>query len=71
VNQVEAIDAPRLARASLAAITEPSAALAHGWRHRHYDLAINFEGIRSHGLMALSRRARRVGWNGRRRAAAD
>ena len=37
--------------------------VAHGWRHRHYDLAINFEGdIRSHGLMALSRARRRVGF---------
>jgi ADP-heptose:LPS heptosyltransferase len=63
VNQVEVIDAPWLARGEPGSDYGTLRRHAHGWRHRHYDLAINFEGdIRSHGLMALSRARRRVGF---------
>ena len=63
VNTVEvARRAVAGARPSLGAIGGPAASRA-GWRRRHYDLAINFEGdIRSHVLMALSRAQRRVGF---------
>jgi lipopolysaccharide heptosyltransferase II len=63
VNHVETVDAAWLARGGSA---ESSAALARramGWRRRRYDLAINLEGdIRSHGILALSGAARRVGF---------
>ena len=63
VNQVEVVDAPWLARGEPGGDYGTLRRHAHGWRHRHYDLAINFEGdIRSHGLMALSRARRRVGF---------
>jgi ADP-heptose:LPS heptosyltransferase len=63
VNRVEVVDAPWLARGEPGADYGTLRRHAHGWRHRHYDLAINFEGdIRSHGLMALSRARRRVGF---------
>jgi ADP-heptose:LPS heptosyltransferase len=62
-NQVEILDAPWLARGEAGSDYATLRRHAHAWRHRHYDLAINFEGdIRSHGLMALSRAGRRVGF---------
>jgi lipopolysaccharide heptosyltransferase II len=63
VNQVHIVDAPWLARGEPGSDFGTLWRHAHGWRHRQYDLAINFEGdIRSHGLMALSRARRRVGF---------
>ena len=63
MSQVEIVDAPWLARGEPGSDYGTLRRHAHGWRHRHYDLAINFEGdIRSHGLMALSRARRRVGF---------
>jgi heptosyltransferase I len=63
VNRVEIVNAPWLSRGEAGSDYATLRRQAHGWRHRRYDLAINFEGdIRSHGLMALSRARRRVGF---------
>jgi ADP-heptose:LPS heptosyltransferase len=64
VTAVEVLDAPWLARGGTGSDYATLRRHAHAWRHREYDLAINFEGdIRSHGLMALSRALRRVGFS--------
>jgi ADP-heptose:LPS heptosyltransferase len=63
VTQVEVVDAPWLVRGEPGSDYATLRRHAHAWRHRQYDLAINFEGdIRSHGLMALSGARRRVGF---------
>jgi ADP-heptose:LPS heptosyltransferase len=63
VNTVEVVDAPWLARDQAGSDYGSLWRHAQGWRHRDYDLAINFEGdIRSHALMALSFARRRVGF---------
>ncbi len=64
IDRVEIVDAPWLARGSDGHSISALAARAWGWRHREYDLAINFEGdIRSHALMALSGAPARVGFD--------
>src|SRR5262245_1158000 len=44
VDRVDIVDAPWLARGSGAPPISTLVAHAWGWRHREYDLAINFEG---------------------------
>jgi len=64
VDRVETLDAPWLARGSSADPAARLVARAWTWRHRRYDLAINFEGdIRSNVLLGLSGAARRVGFD--------
>ncbi len=73
LDRVETLDASWLSRGSGGGGMRALMAQARGWRARHYDLAINFEGdIRSHLLVALSGAtgARRL-HDGRRRPAAD
>lgn len=63
VSRVESLDVPWLAREGRGASWPALVARARSWRHRRYDLAINFEGdIRSHLLMAMSRAPVRAGF---------
>jgi ADP-heptose:LPS heptosyltransferase len=63
VDTVEALDAPWLARGAAGASLVSLVAQARAWRHRRYDLAINFEGdIRSNLLLALSGAPVRIGF---------
>jgi len=63
VSRVESLDVPWLAREGTGASWPALVARTRTWRHRRYDLAINFEGdIRSHVLMAMSRAPVRAGF---------
>ncbi len=64
IDLIETLDAPWLARDTMAQSVPSLVARALAWRRRRYDLALNFEGdIRSHCLMALSGAPRRVGFD--------
>lgn len=64
IDSIETLDAPWLARGVGDGSQGGLVKRALSWRAREYGLAINFEGdIRSHGLMALSGAARRVGFD--------
>jgi lipopolysaccharide heptosyltransferase II len=63
IDRVETLDASWLSRGSGGGGMRALIAQARGWRARHYDLAINFEGdIRSHLLVAISGATERAGF---------
>jgi ADP-heptose:LPS heptosyltransferase len=63
IDRVETLDAAWLSRGSGGGGMRALMKQARGWRARHYDLAINFEGdIRSHLLVALSGATERAGF---------
>jgi ADP-heptose:LPS heptosyltransferase len=63
IDRVETLDASWLSRGSGGGGMRALMKQARGWRARHYDLAINFEGdIRSHLLVALSGATERAGF---------
>jgi ADP-heptose:LPS heptosyltransferase len=64
IDGVHVFDAGWLSRGRTPASARRWVQAARAWRHENYDLAINFEGdIRSHALMAMSRAARRAGFD--------